>query len=67
MFLATSKGLACRSVDAVGLPLGVVFFEFGELVLEEGVVVVVDGWVLLGLKGLKEGEGFRVALRHFQG
>jgi len=36
-------------------------------VLEEGVVVVVDGWVLLGLEGLEEGEGFGVALRHFQG
>jgi hypothetical protein len=56
-----------RSVDAVGLPLGVVLFEFGELVLEEGVVVVVDGWVLLGLEGLEEGEGFGVALRHLQG
>jgi hypothetical protein len=35
-------------------------------VLEEGVVVVVDGWVLLGLEGLKEGEGFGITLRHFQ-
>ena len=65
MFLATSKRTCHRSVDAAGLPFGVVLFEFGELVLEEGVVVVVDGWVLLGLEGLKEGEGFRVALRHF--
>jgi hypothetical protein len=30
------------------------------------VVVVVDGWVLLGLEGLEEGEGFGITLRHFQ-
>ena len=42
------------SVDAVGLPLGVVLLGFGELVLKDGMVVVVDARVLPGLEGLEE-------------
>jgi hypothetical protein len=51
------------SVDAAGFPFREVLFEFGQLMLEDRVIVVVDGWIrMLSLQGLKDLEGFGVAL-----